>query len=133
MFFDVIPWIILAIMIFPLHFQKMSTPEITVPALGRPFHTGALYSSYTDTVFTSGQINPEKVEKISNSNETSSTKMKIMPSKKPNAEILNLRNGDRLSILVNLIPLKGSAEVFNDTLEHNEPNTASVIIKFEHR
>lgn len=111
----------------------MTTPVITVPVLGRPFHVGALYSSYTDTVFTFGQMNPENVEKISRSDETMSTKMKILSSKMPKSEILCLRNGDNLSILVNLIPLTGSAKIYNDALEFNDPNTASIIVKFEHR
>jgi hypothetical protein len=116
-----------------LDFQKMSVPDITVPALGRPFHIGALYSRYTDTVFTSEQISPDNIEAISKSNETVVTQMKILSSKKPKAEILSLGDGDKLSIIVNLIPLKGSAEIFNEPLEPNDTNTAAIIVKFEHR
>jgi hypothetical protein len=107
---------------------------ISAPALGRPFHVGALYSGYTDEILSSGLWNPKKIDATAKSVDISSKKTKMFEfgNLSDMAEMLRMNSAAKLSALVNLTPLTGSAQIFNDD-PHLGSDKAKIILKLEFR
>jgi len=94
-----------------------------------------LYSSYTGDVLASGQWNPVKIEDITKSAAISSAKTKLFQNGNlsDKAKMLSMSSAEKLSALINLIPMMGSAQIFNDDDAIKCSDMAGIILKLEFR